>query len=845
MTDTVLRQAVEEWLERALAGEEVEPAAFARAHGLDAEQFCDRIVAARWLLERERSTAGEVLRWREPGPAAGGRRFGRYAVLRDLGRGGQAEVYLAEDTVLHRQVALKVLHGASSERALERLQREALVASKLEHPAICGIHDFGSEAGVPFIAMRYVEGETLASRIANARDRGDVLRLQPAPANASAAAPAAWSWNDIVPVLVLIEQTARALHLAHERGVVHRDVKPANIMITPMGDPVLLDFGLASVPDSEEGVTRTGDVLGTPVYMSPEQLLSGRVERTSDVYSLGTTLYECLTLARPFAAPTRERLFQMIQRQEAPDPRRWNRAINGDLGLVLATAMSKEPRDRYATALDFAEDLARVRTFLPIHARPVTSSVVLSRWARRNPALAASLGTLFLVLAAGLVLTLVLLGNERTALAGWRQLADLERAKDLRTRAESLWPTTPDRIAGVGGFDAWFDETDRLLARMPKHAAALEQLGRSFEPGNSEHAFRRQALTDLLELAKLLEKERESVSMRRAFASDLDRLTIEQQREGWAQAIACAHAPDGPYRGLELLPQRGLIPLGCDPQTHLLEFAHLETGSVPARDAKTGALQITAATGLVLVLLPGGSCLVGLCEPGASRPALDPPEESLDLRPFLLSKYEMTQAQWQTIMGKNPSHYQPGSPRGGKPVDLRHPVESVSAVDCAVLLRRLDMLLPTDAQWEYACRAGTETTWYTGDDPASLQGHANIADEGSRKFYPEGWSFEPGIADGYGATAPVGTYAANPFGLHDMHGNVMEWCRDGWQESPGAARAGDGLREGRSGTARVQVFRGGRYSDRATAVRCAYRGFGDPQHSDHTIGLRPSRALAR
>ena len=757
------------------------------------------------------------------------------------------------------------------------------------------MHDFGSADGIPFIAMRYVEGESLARHIARASEHGDILRLP--PAGGAAAPPAAtpvWTWNDAVKVLAVVEVIARALHLAHEHGVIHRDVKPANIMITPAGDPVLLDFGLAFDPESEQGVTRTGDVVGTPVYMSPEQLLSGRMDRRTDVYSLGATLYECLTLARPFTSPTRERLFQTIQRDEPADPRRSNRAINADLRLVLATAMQKEPRHRYATALDFAEDLARVRGSHPIRARPVTTVVVLSRWARRNPALAACLGALFLVLAGGLALTLGLLAEQRTTLAEWRQLADLERAETLQSWATRLWPTTPERLGGADGIDAWLAEADDLVQQAGKHAAALAQVRRgaleyddaartldgaanrarlpdlageldglhekaraSTEEGrvaaariaeleallaerrtweftDPEDGFRHRALAELVRLVGTLGAERAAITKRRELAHDVDRLTIEEPAAAWAAAIAVARAPDGPYRGLALRPQRGLIPLGCDRRSGLCEFAHLETGAVPARDPASGALQITPATGLVFVLLPGT----------AGTPD-DPPEEQVPLEPFLLSKYELTQGQWLAIMGRNPSHYRPGMTPGGKPVDLRHPVETVSAIDCAELLRRLDLLLPTDAQWEYGCRAGTTTRWYTGDDPISLQGHANIADEGSRRLYPEGWSFEPGITDGHGATAPVGTYAANGLGLHDVHGNVLEWCRDGWQRSPPPARAGDGLRELPGGAARAQVFRGGRFFDRAAAVRSAWRGFGDPKQSDHTIGLRPARALLR
>jgi len=309
--------------------------------------------------------------------------FGPYTLLNEVARGGQGVVYLAEDTRLRRRVALKVLSaGAAQFQAMRvRLLREAEAASRLEHPNICSVYEVGEVDGLPFIAMRFVEGKTLARIIQEARS-----------AATSTEPPSSTSRNELLGTVAIIEQAARALHAAHEVGLVHRDVKPGNIMITPAGDPVLVDFGLVHDEESAAHVlTQTGQLLGTPAYMAPEQIATGRIEvdRRTDVYALGVTLFEALTLRRPFEAPTRDRLYQQILATDAPDPRGLNRRIPKDLKVVLEVSLEKDPNRRYQTALDLAEDLKRVRSFEPIRARPTPLMRRLKRWVQRNRVAAA------------------------------------------------------------------------------------------------------------------------------------------------------------------------------------------------------------------------------------------------------------------------------------------------------------------------------------------------------------------------------------------------------------------------------------------------------------------------
>ena len=325
--------------------------------------------------------------------------IGPYQPLKELGRGGQARVYLAEDRRLNRPVALKILTGFGplSETTMERFRREAEVASRLDHPGICTVYDAGVEGGIPFIAMRYVEGMSLAQKIRQTRGlKGQETHISlddpeecGEDTEKTPVTPGTATRADVLRITAILEKAARALHAAHEAGIIHRDIKPGNIMVTPTGEPVILDFGLAGTEAGEPGtLTRTGQLFGTPAYMSPEQLMAKRirVDRRTDVYSLGVTLFECLTLKRPFEAPTQEAMYQAIQYKDPPDARKLNSQLPADLAVVVEKALEKDRDRRYATALDFAEDLRRVRERKPVAAKPVGMVGRTLRYARRRPA---------------------------------------------------------------------------------------------------------------------------------------------------------------------------------------------------------------------------------------------------------------------------------------------------------------------------------------------------------------------------------------------------------------------------------------------------------------------------
>jgi serine/threonine protein kinase len=316
-----------------------------------------------------------------PSTALGPRRIQRFVVERELGRGGQAVVWLATDPKLQRQVALKVLERgfATVEQEL-RLEREAATAARLDDPGICAVHEVGRDGEHVFVVMRLVPGRTLAAHL-------DLVRQQVAAGRATLAS--GWPWQQVV---TCFERAARSLERAHAAGVVHRDLKPGNIMIEPDGTPVLLDFGLAAPTDRDSDMmtlSRTGDLSGTPSYLPPERLLGqGGRDVSGDLWSLGVSLYEALLLQRPFSAPTVAALYQQILVAEPTPLRQVRRDLPRDLEVVLRVVLDKDPQRRYRSAEALAADLRAVLRREPIAARPPSAGRRFVLAHRRHPALA-------------------------------------------------------------------------------------------------------------------------------------------------------------------------------------------------------------------------------------------------------------------------------------------------------------------------------------------------------------------------------------------------------------------------------------------------------------------------
>jgi serine/threonine protein kinase len=358
------------------------------------------------------------------------RRLGDFEIVREVGRGGMGVVYEARQASLNRKVALKVLSAGVglSPKAVQRFHREAEAAAKLHHTNIVPIYATGEENGTHFYAMELIEGPSLDLVI---RD----LRRPPAAAPASPAIPdevnrhltplvstgpyvespspsppgsglSASSLNSgggyFDAVARMIAEVADALAYAHQQGVIHRDIKPSNLLLSPAGRLSVNDFGLARLLE-QPALTLTGEFVGTPAYMSPEQIAAGRVpvDHRTDVYALGATLYELLTLRPPFTGASRDQLLAQIIQKEPPRPRQLNPKVPVDLETICLKCLEKDPDRRYPTAGELADDLRRYVNRFAILAKRPGPLTRLKKWVKRNRALSAAAAVM--LLAAGAV----------------------------------------------------------------------------------------------------------------------------------------------------------------------------------------------------------------------------------------------------------------------------------------------------------------------------------------------------------------------------------------------------------------------------------------------------------
>jgi serine/threonine-protein kinase len=467
-----------------------------------------------------------------------------YEVEGQLGRGGMGVVFRARHLRLNRIVALKMAlaDANASPQERERFQREAEAVAALRHANIVQIHDVGDADGRPYFTMEYVEGGSLAQKLAGTSQ----------PARQAAA---------------LLATLAHAVQAAHQSGIVHRDLKPANVLLTADGTPKISDFGLARRLDGESGLTRTGATLGTPLYMAPEQARgkTDMVGPAADLYALGTILYECLTGQPPFRAETAVATLYQVAFQDPVPPSRLNAKVPRDLETICLKCLEKEPSRRYDSAAALAEDLDRFLRGEAIAARPEGWSGRLARRIRRQPALSAALvGSVLATLA--LIIGGLWLRYERAAAArrvkveqAAIELAVLEDLREMtRWQEKSAWPEATaalERAKGRLG-DRELPELPRRLEqgiRDLKLAASLDavRLGRATRLGDKlafkrsdeeyETAFHTAGLGSPQDAPDVVAARVQASNIRNALVAALDdwaACTRDPRRQGWVLAVA-------------------------------------------------------------------------------------------------------------------------------------------------------------------------------------------------------------------------------------------------------------------------------------------------------------------
>ena len=339
-----------------------------------------------------------------------------YELLGELGRGGMGVVFKARETTTQRLVCIKMMLAGeyASPDAVRRFQVETEAAASLDHPNIVPIYRAGETRGIPYFVMKFVDGKPL-----NKAQREDLT-------------------SDPRTVSQLMSKICQAVHFAHARGILHRDLKPANILLDNNGEPHITDFGLAKKIDDDAGQTRTGMIMGTPDYMSPEQAVGRNdlVTVTSDVYALGSVLFDLLTGQPPFKSATIVETLTRVTKEPARTPTMLNKRVGRDLETICLKCLEKDPAKRYQSAAAVAEELQRYLQGEPILGRPVSSSERAWRWCRRNPVLSAlSAASLILLttVAIGSSIAAYQISEQRNVAVEARQEADDAKQRALQS----------------------------------------------------------------------------------------------------------------------------------------------------------------------------------------------------------------------------------------------------------------------------------------------------------------------------------------------------------------------------------------------------------------------------
>ena len=707
------------------------------------------------------------------------KKIGNYVVQRKLGAGAMGEVYLGRDPILDRHVAVKVLPAALSndEERLQRFLREAKSAARLTHPNVAAVHQAGAQGRIAYIVMEYVEGTSLDKAIS---ENGPM------------------DWKGATRTVC---DAAAGLGAAHDIGLVHRDVKPGNLIQSPDGVTKVVDFGLARGLHTDTQLTQQGTLLGTPAYMAPEQWGNGEVDKRSDLYSLICTYYFLLTGRQPFDAPSLAALGYQHRYEPFPDPREHSADLPDGVCRVLTQGSAKEPSERFQDAKELASELeallaspedsptlASSQAGVGVVVSTHPPSLAASRWkSKRSSGLLGRL-PLRARMAAGGVIAAILVG-----------LFLLGVVFTLRTPQGTLVVTVSETDAEIlvdGGKvtlkSPGDDEPVEIKIAEGKHELVVRKGGfetrtKEFTAKSGDRVVFHVTLIPLakakIETAEVWETILPAGAPRPAIAP-FDATQAKRHQEAWAEYL-----------------------------------------KIPAT--------VESAIGMKMALIPPGEFIMGSAI-GDGEEDERPQHQVRITKPFYLGTTEVTKGQWQPLMETQPWKGQ-GKPQKEGP---DYPASYVSWGDAQEFCRRLGekdgvtYRLPTEAEWEYACRAGTTTAYYFGDD-------------GRSHLVEYAWCAGNAWNAGERFAHRVGQKIPNAFGLYDIHGNLFEWCQDwyaAYYYAVSPINDPPGPEEGSK-----HVIRSGRYGEgwhcgTNSCCRSADRVSREPDHKWVNIGFRVARS---
>jgi formylglycine-generating enzyme required for sulfatase activity/serine/threonine protein kinase len=733
-----------------------------------------------------------------------------YEIKRELGRGGMGVVYLAHNRMMGRDEVLKVMgqHLMGHPGLLERFIREIHSVAKLRHPNIVTAYHATRFGESLLLAMEYVEGLDLSRMV---ETKG------PMP---------------VAHACLFIHQAALGLQHAHEEGLIHRDIKPHNLMLSRKGDKAtvkILDFGLAKAAreklagdiESSRALTGAGQALGTPTYMAPEQIMdASTADIRADIYSLGGTLYYLLTGRPPFQAKSLYDLYQAHISRIADPLNQVRPDVPAELAALVAKMLAKDPAERFQTPGEVAQALkpfctkANAALTGPAKVGPFSAETALATTQMETDADRRMVRTGKAAEPSG-------------AESGWESMIDFQEtdgsAESASDRAPTqrspwMWSLFAVGVLSFGLFAAWMGGVFRLktaegvivLENVPKDSEILVDGNRitfTWPSGGKPVEIRAVPGQHRVEVSKEgFKRFGQDVTIK---ADGLEEVTVR----------------------LEPLVVNRLEPKSADTPTSNKDVNEIHRLANPDIIV---AKEIFNSIGMKFVLVPAGEFWMGSPDSDQGAEADEKPQHKVQItRPFYLGVSEVTKGQYRAVTGESPSYF-----RGSD--DL--PVEMISWKDATAFCDKLSereglkpyyrsragtgsvgasYRLPTEAEWEYACRAGSTAKFDFGDDEASLGECAWFAGNSDNK------------------THPVGQKRQNAFGLYDMHGNVWEWCSD-WYEADYYKKTSGADPLNLSQPA-VRVIRGGGWSDDPRDCRSTNRSGVAPEVWDFNLGFRLAR----